>query len=226
MLAAYLYGAFGQEILTPSASNVFWFGGQHGYQRDVANRYYVRARHLETANGRWISQDPLGSTIGDWNAYRYANGRPTTVIDPSGTDTVSVSLTLAQNYKGSTDDYVTFTTTATWTDKKNGIYYTLTILEQMISYPQATAEVAVTWSDQDSPPLKAALGRWQSGQTGQRINGIAEAKALNTNPAPGATCNYYYQLSATLFHNNSITARAVPQQAPSPKNAILVSPCK
>jgi len=71
VLATYLYEAFGLEIVTPSASNVYWFGGQYGYQRDVANRYYVRARHLETANGRWVSKTPDAFNAAGWSLYIY-----------------------------------------------------------------------------------------------------------------------------------------------------------
>jgi len=72
------------EILTPSASNVYWFGGQYGSQWDVSNRYYVRARHLETANGRWISRDPIAFDTGDLNLYRFVANNPAVFIDPTG----------------------------------------------------------------------------------------------------------------------------------------------
>jgi len=96
VLATYLYEAFGQEILTPSASNIYWFGGRFGYQRDVSDRYYLRARHLETANGRWISRDPVGFDGGDWNLYRYVHNRPLFDVDPSG-----LSCTCQLTYTGS-----------------------------------------------------------------------------------------------------------------------------
>jgi RHS repeat-associated protein len=84
VLAVYLYEAFGLELLSPTASNVYWFGGQYGYQRDWPNRCYVRARHLETANGRWISRDPIGFDGGDWNLYRYVSNNPPNSVDYSG----------------------------------------------------------------------------------------------------------------------------------------------
>ena len=45
----------------------YCFGGQVGYRRDGANRNHVRARHLDTQRGRWISRDPIGIDGGDGN---------------------------------------------------------------------------------------------------------------------------------------------------------------
>jgi RHS repeat-associated protein len=45
---------------------------------------YVRARHYDTANGRWTSKDPIGFNGGDWNVYRYVMNRATDFADPSG----------------------------------------------------------------------------------------------------------------------------------------------
>jgi len=64
--------------------NPYRFGGQLGYRRDGANRSYVRARHLDTQRGRWISRDPIGLESGDSNLYRYVMNAPVTRVDPSG----------------------------------------------------------------------------------------------------------------------------------------------
>lgn len=64
--------------------NPFRFGGQAGYYRDGANRAYVRARHLDSAKGRWISRDPVGLKGGDINLYRYCRNSPITHTDPTG----------------------------------------------------------------------------------------------------------------------------------------------
>jgi len=64
--------------------NPYRFGGQLGYRQDGANRNYVRARHLDTSRGRWISRDPIGFGGGDNNLYRYAENAPNDLMDPSG----------------------------------------------------------------------------------------------------------------------------------------------
>ena len=64
--------------------NPYRFGGQVGYRRDVTARQYVRARHLDTAKGRWASPDPIGLDGGDANVYRYAGNGPATFLDPAG----------------------------------------------------------------------------------------------------------------------------------------------
>ncbi len=41
-------------------------------------------RCYEPANGRWISEDPIGFAAGDANLYRYVLNSPTNYIDPTG----------------------------------------------------------------------------------------------------------------------------------------------
>ena len=43
-----------------------------------------RARWYDPAQGRWISQDPIGFAAGDANLYRYVGNGPTWKTDPSG----------------------------------------------------------------------------------------------------------------------------------------------
>ncbi len=78
----YPYG----EVASRTGTNVtpFQFLGTLGYYRDSASRTYVRARTLNTAQGRWMTQDPIGFKGGDINLYRYVNNRPTVLTDPSG----------------------------------------------------------------------------------------------------------------------------------------------
>ncbi len=82
---AYTYKAFGEEVAASgTTSNPYSFGGQVGYYRDEAHRLCVRARHFDTATGRWISRDPTGFEGEDWNLYRYAGNNPLLWLDPSG----------------------------------------------------------------------------------------------------------------------------------------------
>jgi RHS repeat-associated protein len=47
---------------------------------------YNRARWYDPAQGRWLTQDPIGFAAGDVNLYRYVGNSPTNATDPSGLD--------------------------------------------------------------------------------------------------------------------------------------------
>jgi RHS repeat-associated protein len=46
--------------------------------------YYYRARYYTASNGRFMSEDPLGSTSGDVNFFRYVNNSPVSNTDRYG----------------------------------------------------------------------------------------------------------------------------------------------
>jgi RHS repeat-associated protein len=46
---------------------------------------YANARYLDTAQGRWLSVDPLGFAAGDTNLYRYVGNDAMGETDPTGT---------------------------------------------------------------------------------------------------------------------------------------------
>ena len=80
----YLYSAFGEELeVSGNSANPLRFGGEVGYYRDDAERVYVRARHLDVSDGRWLSRDPIGFR-GGWNLYGYVSNRAPNFLDPSG----------------------------------------------------------------------------------------------------------------------------------------------
>jgi RHS repeat-associated protein len=65
--------------------NPYRFGGQVGYRRGSPARQYVRARHLDTTKGRWLSKDPVTDrSLMSAYPYGYAVNCPTTDYDPSG----------------------------------------------------------------------------------------------------------------------------------------------
>ena len=74
---------------TGTTATPFQFLGTLGYYRDSASRTYVRARTLNTAQGRWMTQDPIGFDGGDYNLYRYVENNVVTWSDPSGLDPCS-----------------------------------------------------------------------------------------------------------------------------------------
>ena len=72
------------EVVSHTGSNPtpLTFLGVIGYFKDVLDKlYYVRARHLRTDLGRWLSSDP---TWPSEPAFAYVNNSPTTLTDPSG----------------------------------------------------------------------------------------------------------------------------------------------
>ena len=80
----YLYKAFGEELAVFGTTvNSLRFGGEVGYWRDEAERLYVRARHLRTDLGRWMSRDPLVDK-GGINPYGFVRNRSTILYDPLG----------------------------------------------------------------------------------------------------------------------------------------------
>lgn len=81
----FTYWPYGEEVSrTGTTPTPFRFVGTAGYYRDSANKTYVRARYLDMAKGRWLTEDPIEYTGGDWNLYRYVANRPTIGWDPSG----------------------------------------------------------------------------------------------------------------------------------------------
>lgn len=76
-----LYEAFGSELLT--GSTPYGFGGQVGYDRDTAERLYVRARHYRPGSGSWMSRDPVARR-GTEPPYRYSFSNPVSWMDASG----------------------------------------------------------------------------------------------------------------------------------------------
>src|SRR5438477_8650243 len=64
----FTYWPYGEErTRTGTTATPFRFVGTEGYYRDSSSRTYVRARHLDTAKGRWMTKDPVGYWGGDAN---------------------------------------------------------------------------------------------------------------------------------------------------------------
>jgi hypothetical protein len=57
---SYTFKAVGEEVAASGSTvNPLRYVGAFGYYREGAERYYVRARWLDVAQGRWLSRDPL-----------------------------------------------------------------------------------------------------------------------------------------------------------------------
>ena len=69
---------------TGTTATPFQFVGTAGYYRDSISKAYVRARHIDTAKARWISEDPIGFQFRDTNLYGYVSFNPLSWVDPSG----------------------------------------------------------------------------------------------------------------------------------------------
>ena len=69
---------------TGTTATPFQFVGTKGYHADTSGKTYVRARVLEPQKGRWLTEDPIGTTPDEGNLYRYVGNRPALFRDPSG----------------------------------------------------------------------------------------------------------------------------------------------
>jgi RHS repeat-associated protein len=80
-----LFDSFGNVLLsTGSSTYPFRFAGQVGYYKDTdLSQYWLRARYFDAISGRFISRDPIATSIPAWS-YGYAVNNPVSVIDPSG----------------------------------------------------------------------------------------------------------------------------------------------
>jgi len=78
------YAPFGEQI-GGSSSTTRKFTG---YERDSeSNLDNAQARYFRSAQGRFMSPDPLGDSVGDpqsLNLYAYVRNNPLTLTDPSG----------------------------------------------------------------------------------------------------------------------------------------------
>jgi RHS repeat-associated protein len=76
------YDSFGK--LSNASTTGFRYGYTGREQDSETGLDYYRARYYDSANGRFISEDPIGFDAGDTNIYRYVGNSPTNGTDPSG----------------------------------------------------------------------------------------------------------------------------------------------
>ena len=91
----YIYDAFGNLTnQTGSTYNPYLYN-QEQYDQNTG-LYYLRARYLNPATGRFITQDSYGGNTYDpasLHRYNYANGNPVIGTDPTGYNTYTELLT-------------------------------------------------------------------------------------------------------------------------------------
>jgi RHS repeat-associated protein len=82
----YTYDAFGMQIAhTGTTPNVFQFSGE--WLDSNVGLYYLRARYLNQATGRFWARDPIEGKkcCGlSWNPYIYVKQNPVNEVDPTG----------------------------------------------------------------------------------------------------------------------------------------------
>jgi RHS repeat-associated protein len=82
----YAFDSFGKQTASSgSLVNPFHYTARE-FDTET-NLYYYRARYYDPANGRFLSEDPLGLASGP-NVYAYVYNRPLVSKDPSGMVTV------------------------------------------------------------------------------------------------------------------------------------------
>jgi RHS repeat-associated protein len=79
----YSYLPFGEQFTSSvTVANPFTYIGQLGVMQDGNGLAFMRARSYTSANGRFISVDPLRILLPNW--YAYAGNNPLSLIDPLG----------------------------------------------------------------------------------------------------------------------------------------------
>jgi RHS repeat-associated protein len=86
------YDVFGQLLEGNSyLTRFFYTGAVFDIETGLG---YHRARYLDHATGRWLSEDPIGFGAGDANLYRYVENGPSNATDPLGLQAQQSSITI------------------------------------------------------------------------------------------------------------------------------------
>jgi len=75
------YGTIIEHTKTVETNNPY---GYTGREVDADDLYYYRARYYDPTLERFISEDPIGFSSGDFNWYRYVRNDPVNLVDPEG----------------------------------------------------------------------------------------------------------------------------------------------
>ena len=92
----YNYDSFGQPNLNVGSLSQLVSARYAGREFDYdTGLQYNRARYYNPTSGRWMNEDPIGFSGGDYNLYRYCGNSHTNGTDPSGNIVVSGSILIA-----------------------------------------------------------------------------------------------------------------------------------
>jgi len=75
------YGTITNHTKTIETNNPYAYTGR---ELDTPELYYYRARYYDPTIQRFVSEDPIGFSSGDFNWYRYVGNRPVSLVDPLG----------------------------------------------------------------------------------------------------------------------------------------------
>jgi RHS repeat-associated protein len=64
--------------------DAYLYTNDTGRELDDTDLYYYRARYYDPTTQRFLSQDPIEFSSGDFNFYRYVGNSPGNFRDPSG----------------------------------------------------------------------------------------------------------------------------------------------
>jgi RHS repeat-associated protein len=88
----YACDAFGNKLA--GTEEVYSYNAKYGYYYDAETGfYYCLHRYYDPANGRWLTEDPIGFE-GGLNLYGYCGNSPVGSVDPSGLDPTVMEASL------------------------------------------------------------------------------------------------------------------------------------
>ncbi|MGH7193574.1 MAG: RHS repeat-associated core domain-containing protein [Candidatus Saccharimonadales bacterium] len=92
---AYDYDPTGNPLVVPTNGPLTDFRYAHMFYHPDSGLYLTERRAYDPRTGRWLSRDPLGEGSDPAaNLYRYVQGNPISLTDPSGLWTVEFGITV------------------------------------------------------------------------------------------------------------------------------------
>jgi RHS repeat-associated protein len=99
------YDSFGEVVGQTNPGVAFRYGYTGREQDSETGLDYYRARYYDVANGRFISEDPIGFEAGDNNLTRYVGNSPVNAIDPFGNVKIEIIHNPLLGYKNESISY-------------------------------------------------------------------------------------------------------------------------